>query len=380
MSSGAGFHPTTRAKPDLHDEDTDLEDPGTLGEYLRLCHDHLTRPFAHADREALACQRRHRRITGAAAAFGGGALVLSSVTISFKGLIPPWLILVEAAVATLATIFVLTGLVRRWHGEWLLRRYQAEQLRLVKFRFLVDPEFWCEGGPSAVRNRDRFIHEIARIETIEEGELDALAADEDVPKPPSEAACAAISDALRLEILAYYRRRRLESQIRYFASAGRKRPRMYQSPALLPFIFFASVLAVVVHVWAERVEQSEHAKRTEGAALEFRASPNRESEPAHRRDPAGSGPIEALSRVALAISLGLPGAWAGIRTWKTANEFGRNHSRSLARFRSLTKIADRLSPQASAEDVFTDLGLAEHVLASDQGEWLRLMREAEWYG
>lgn len=376
--------PRHHPRHDLHDAETDVDDPGPLGEYLRLCRDHLSEPFGHADREALASQRQHRRVTGAGAALGGAALVLAAVNISFHGLIPTWLLLVEAGLAALATVFVLAGLVRRWHGEWLLRRYQAEQFRLVKFRFLVDPDFWCEGGPSAVRTRDRFIHEVARIQAIEEGELDALAADEDVPKLPSEAACAAISDALRLEILAYYRRQRLESQIRYFSTAGRKRARLYQSPALLPLIFFASVLAIVVHAWAERQERVEGTKRTPSRPELRAAAPDGGRPEGARRHEAAprssSEPVEMLGRVALALSLGLPGAWAGIRTWKTANEFGRNHARSLARFRSLSKIADRLSPHAAAEDVFADLGLAEHVLATDQGEWLRLMREAEWYG
>lgn len=364
------------AKHDLHDVGTDVEDSGPLGEYLRLCRDHLSKPFEEADREAVSSQRWHRRITGAAAAFGGAALVLAAVYISFHGALPTSTVLVEAVLAGIATLFVLAGMIRGWHGDWLLRRYQAEQLRLAKFRYLVDPEFWSEGGPSAIRKRDQFLHEIERIRTIEEKELDALAADESIPSLPSEAACNAIPDALRLEILAYYRRRRLESQLAYFSSSGRRKPRWYQSPALLPFIFFASIVGVVLHAWAERATESE--KRHESPVL--RALPEAGAAGKQGEHTAPGGPIESLGHVALALSLGLPGAWAGIRTWRTANEFGRNHSRSLARFRSLSKIADRLSPSVAAVEVFADLGLSEHILESDQGEWLRLMREAEWYG
>jgi hypothetical protein len=364
------------SKHDLHDAAIDLEDPGPLGEYLRLCRDHLIRPFEEADREALSSQAWHRGFTGAAAGLGGSALVLSALNIAFHGILPTWLLMVEAVLAAVATVFVLAGIVRGWHGEWLLRRYQAEQLRLAKFRFLVDPEFWCEGGPTGARTKDRFLREIERIRAIEEKELDALAADEGIPRDPSEAACGAITDALRLEILAYYRRRRLESQLAYFSNAGRRKPRWYQSPALLPSIFFASIVCVVLHVWAVRAGES--AARREHPVLE---APGRGREERPGPDePNGSRPLDDLARIALALSLGLPGAWAGIRTWRTANEFGRNHARSLARFKSLSKVAERISPAAPVWDVFADLGLAEHILESDQGEWLRLMREAEWYG
>jgi hypothetical protein len=231
---------------------------------------------------------------------------------------------------------------------------------------LVDPEFWCSGGPALPGPRDRFIRKIGDILAIQEKQLEGYAADEDVPKLPSAADCAGITRDLRLEILTYYRRRRLNSQIAYFSKSGSRRIRWYQSPALLPFIFFTSVLCVGLHAWAEH-------------ALEHRVGipPElvRQNAIVPRRDP-----VEKLGRFALALSLALPGAWAGVRTWRTANEFGRNQSRSLARFHSLSKIAERMRPDAPAEDVFADLGLSEHILAADQGEWLRLMRDADWYG
>ncbi len=365
----------SRPQDELHDEETDLADPGPLGEFLRLCRDHLTKPFRHADREAIESQRWHRRVTGSAAVLGGFSLVLAAVNIAMPLLFGPPGILAEAVLAVLATILVFTGILRGWHGDWLLRRFQAEQLRLAKFRFLVNPDFWCEGAAAAPGPRDRFLREIERIEALQEEDLASVAADENVPTLPSGAACGSIPDALRLEILAYYRRQRLAAQIAYFSATGRRKRRWYQSPALLPGVFFVSVLCVALHAWAHRVS---HSHRGESATVTAATAKTSESAaPAESRFPQG---VEGLGALALALSLGLPGGWAAVRTWRTANEFGRNRTRSLARFHSLSKVADRLRAQAPAEDVFSDLGLCEHILAADQGEWLRLMLEAEWYG
>ena len=40
----------------------------------------------------------------------------------------------------------------------------------------------------------------------------------------------------------------------------------------------------------------------------------------------------------------------------------------------------RPAPPPALDSLFQNIALAESVLAADQGEWLRLMIEAEWYG
>ncbi|MEO8433061.1 MAG: hypothetical protein ABI592_16275 [Acidobacteriota bacterium] len=355
-----------RPDDEMHDDPQDLGDPGPLGEYLRLCRDQIVGPFDEADSQALRSQKLHRRITGLAAAFGGASLVAAAVNIAFLDAATELTLLVEASLAAVGTALVFAGLVKSWHGEWLLRRFQAEQLRLLKFRMLVDPDFWCAGGPALPGPRERLLRKIEEIQGIREKQLETFAAREGVPKIASAAECAGITRDLRLEILTYYRRRRLNSQITYFSRSGSRPSRWYQSSAILPFIFFTSVLCVGLHAWAEHAMEH-RVGRAAAVAGERSGAP--------RRDP-----VEKLGRLALALSLALPGAWAGFRTWRTANEFGRNQSRSQARFDSLSKIAERLRPDASNEAVFADLGLSEHILAADQGEWLRLMRDADWYG
>ncbi len=373
----------SRLRDELHDEETDLADPGPLGEFLRLCRDHLVVPFRHADQEAIRNQARHRWITGTAALLGGASLVLAAVNISFPPFMEEGGILIEAFFSVIATALVLIGIVRSWHGDWLLKRYQAEQLRLAKFRFLVDPDFWCEGAASAPGPRDRFLREIERIEAVQEEDLKSVAADEGIPALPSGSACGGVPEPLRLEILTYYRRKRLAAQTDYFSATGRRKRRWYQSPALLPMVFFASVLCVALHAGAHLLAHgSRAAMETSGESRHAKTAPATATAASEKKTttPPHSSPVETFAGFMLAASLALPGGWAAVRTWRTANEFGRNRSRSLARFHSLSKIADRLRADSEATDVFSDLGLAEHILAGDQGEWLRLMLEAEWYG
>lgn len=339
---------------ELHDEKADLDDPGPLGDYLRFCASHFLEPYERADQEALSNQRLHRRFTRMAGVLGAIGLCIAACNIAFPGVASAallrrpsteydWRLLFELVGAMLAALSVAAGLIFGWHKKWLLNRTKAEQLRLLKFRELVNPDFWC----SDVRPQEtqtRIKNEILLIDGWTEDHLPDIAEKEHVPTLPREAACKQLSHAQRLEILAYYRRKRLEFQIEYFSRSG-KREHLSQRGGWLPLVFFASVVFAAGHV------AFEHA-----------------------------GELELEKRIALAASLGIPAAWAAFRTYRTANEFGRNRSRSIAKCSALVAVENRLRPDASAGDVFADMGLCEYVLASDQGEWLRLMIEAEWYG
>ncbi len=79
-------------------------------------------------------------------------------------------------------------------------------------------------------------------------------------------------------------------------------------------------------------------------------------------------------------SLAVPAAWTAIRTQRTAHEFARNVVRSRARHSALCLISERLLEEKDLVAIFGYLYLCEFILAADQHEWLRLMKEAEWYG
>ncbi|HTO76076.1 MAG TPA: hypothetical protein VMQ61_08360 [Thermoanaerobaculia bacterium] len=343
---------------DIHDEGRDLSDEGPLGKYLSFCARELVPAYEKADGDANVNQRRHRRFTGLAGALGAIGLAFAAVNIAFPDevlpgpLFPPatlyeWRLFLEAAFSLFAATLVALGLVLEFHRAWLIARYKAERLRLLKFQKIVEPDFWCAGGVTPKSERD-FATARDKIVALGENDLPALAHAEDaIPPRPSATACEALDRAQRLVIVAYYRRKRLDFQIDYFARAAERiEKRWIRRPGWLPLVFFTSVAFAAFHVAAEH---------------------------------AGTNWQQAKS-IALAISFGIPALWAAARTYRSANEFGRNENRSLAKNASLSTIRNRLDPDGPPDDVFSDLGLCEYVLATDLGEWLRLMREAEWYG
>ena len=79
----------------------------------------------------------------------------------------------------------------------------------------------------------------------------------------------------------------------------------------------------------------------------------------------------------------LPVVGAGVRTLRSAFEFGRNKLRYRAAHHALTRLANRLDARRrdalDAPGLFRELSLCELILEHEHREWLRLMVEAEWY-
>ncbi len=343
---------------DVHDEGRDLSDEGPLGRYLSFCARELVPAYEKADGEANVNQGRHRLFTGAAGILGAIGLAIAAVNIAFPEkvlpgpLFPPatpyeWRLFAEAAFSLVATALVAVGLLFEFHKAWLIARYKAERLRLLKFAKIVDAGFWCAGGLTP-RSETDFGAARDAIMALGENDLPALAHAQDAISPrPSASACEELDRAHRLVIVAYYRRKRLDVQIDYFARAAERiEKRWIRRPGWLPLVFFTSVAFAAFHVAAEHASEDWQQARS----------------------------------IALAVSFGIPALWAAARTYRSANEFGRNENRSLSKGSALSTIRKRLDPDGPPDDIFSDLGLCEYVLATDLGEWLRLMREAEWYG
>jgi hypothetical protein len=95
------------------------------------------------------------------------------------------------------------------------------------------------------------------------------------------------------------------------------------------------------------------------------------------------GAIEAeedWNKGLIAVAAALPAAAAAIRTYRSAREFGRNANRHLATRSTLQEISGRLRDRPSVNDSYRDIELCEFVFEGDSREWLRLMKEAEWFG
>jgi len=249
----------------------------------------------------------------------------------------------ELAFAILSALTVLSGIIAGWHKRWLLSRYQAEQFRLLKFDFLTEPALWKE--PQEVWQHE-LEDRIREIDAIEDGDLEHQAKIENVAKA-APADLEAVPARQREELWRYYVQRRLEFQIHYFSRIAGSEPRgLLRNSRIAPAIFFVTVTLLAYHL-----------------ILEMKLG--------DKADPP----------LFLILSLLVPALWSGVRTFRSANQFGRNRARSAAKAAALRQVARRMEVTPPPLDaVFQDIAVAESVLASDQGEWLRLMNEAEWYG
>jgi hypothetical protein len=309
--------------------------------------------FAEADAEANRLQRRHRGMTFAAASFGTGALLLGLLLLGSAEADwthARWVPWVEGALIALTALAVALGLILDRHRGWLRWRFQAEHYRLFLFHLLADPSFWRSGKPGA-RQLER-----EKLAALSHLELDALAREEPIARLPDPEVCAAVEGSLLPVLVSFYARARLDTQIAYFQRTVEREGRsvLFTSRLLAPFFLFGGVVFVLTHLVAEWAAR-------------------RMADPSAR---------EAWSRAGiflLAVSAMLPALYAGIRTWRSANEYSRNAARAKAKLGALTELKKALLTEEDPSRVFTLLSLSESLLEAEQREWLRLMLEAEWF-
>jgi hypothetical protein len=151
-------------------------------------------------------------------------------------------------------------------------------------------------------------------------------------------------------LAAYYERKRLGPQREYFAQIANRAGHF--GSRTLPLFFFGAVFLEILQV-----------------VVSFTGGDSDASAP----------PTGAIWLAAAAIAL--PTIWAGIRTYQGAREDSRNAIRSRARHGAMAQLGERMqAARGNPVELLWTMRLAEFVLLIDRREWLRLLREAEWYG
>lgn len=362
----------------VEEPDDDMHDPRDrsaafpLGDFLRICDPCAESPevkpcfrqdFVETDAEANRAQRAYGVVVRTAAILGVGALLLGLAQRLFgpqraatdapaKFLIP-----LEFLYTLVALLFALAALLTARQERWLSERFKAERLRLLKFKLLIDPTLWRPGLRDLAPWRNRLETERRVIANLPDGILDALKASDSLPELPRTEDCLAVEPPALQRLLEYYRRKRLGFQLEYFE--GRTRKKMRLANPRLPGIFFFVGIALVLC----------------NDILEWATRGIRESQ------------VETVSLVLVLASLAVPMGWSAIRTVRGAHEFARNSARSHARSAALSEIAHHLDEATAASPdrwdrpmIFGYLSLCEGILAADQHEWMRLMKDAEWHG
>lgn len=340
--------------------------------------------YEEADAKANRLRRWHRRLTLICVVSGTLALLLGIVQLTVGSLkpvsatgwtfaqmvsvvvelltdfgwAPPW---VEIVLVLVAAMGVVAGYFLQRRDSWLYWRYMAERFRSSSFQVMIQPGFWGTTVPApadwhrALEVEDRSIRSMRNA--------DEAAEREEVLRVPEPGICAAADLELTRRLACHYRKNRLEPQIRYLEHLIAQRGGNWlDNPVVQPIVFFSSVVAVAVHLAFESSAGSVHEAVTSTAHELF----------------------ENASILLLLLSAAIPMLWTGFRTWRSANEYARNVSRSRAKAELLLAQSDWLEKELDAVhdpfQVFTALAISENLLRNELREWLRLMLDTEWYG
>lgn len=347
---------TSRSRPgasipgdDMHDtaEELDaLSATPTLRFAVESLGAQVTPAFDQADRKALSHQRWYRVLTLFATTFGTVSILLSIVGLAM----PSWaldLLLPQAIVLGLTTVAVLLGLFAYRHENWLLERCRAEQLRALKFTRLLDETLWNGDEKDRLAWLERVRADVERLRALRYHDILSIAGTEEVP---GLRATRALDPSAMTSLAAYYNRKRLGPQRDYFLQVSSSSQHI--GARALPLFFFGAVFLEILQVVLSYIS-----------------------------DAPGGAPMPSGAVWLAAAAVALPAIWAGIRTYQGAREDSRNSIRSKARHGAMTQLSERmLASRSNPVELLWTMRLTEFVLQVDQREWLRLLREAEWYG
>lgn len=349
---------------DMDDDAADLARwPQLLG-LLTVMRDTVWPVYRDANNAAMSQQKQHAKLVRWAAMFGTAAVLcaISELATDAPG-VRHWFGIIELLTAAAALVLVGMGLWSALHPDWLLKRFIAEQCRFVKFHLLLNPALWQ--GKTDAEIKTAIEHTLLPLrkagedsskggshgkEFIEEWvkwEQDKQIVGRYQPIPGS------LPADLARELTDYYHDKRLSVQGAYFDGQAKKRRVLEMRTRYIPpLCFFLSILVAFLHF-----------------ALELLAG---------KPVPGEHSSLHTIAEMCIVAAAVLPVFAAGIRTYRSAHEFGRNQLRFTAMSHYLQVITTDI--RTRPEDAFPLLREAEMALDAEHRAWLRLMLEAEWFG
>lgn len=335
---------------DMIDPDEEIERSWPLlAELLRFCRETILPPFREADRTAVRCQWHHKIVVMIAAVCGSLAVMLAIAQLALQRIehVTEMAGTIELISALLALVAVGFGLWAARQKQWLLERHKAERFRLLKYAFLVNSIF-CKDHAALQQRTSETVEVISDLDEVDmEGWLETRV----LPEIEDDGAPSDPLTEFQRQLQKYILTKRVSFQKRYFQlRANTARHTDHFLHQLPPAMFFASVICVFLHAGWDRL-QPESARTNPGVGI-----------------------------VLTFFAAALPVLGAGIRTIRSAMEYGRNTLRYVAAWHNLKKM------EIEIEQAHTTVGLqlrstrVEQLLEVENREWLRLMIEAEWFG
>jgi hypothetical protein len=356
----------------------ELEAFPAVADMIRVGTDVILPTYLKADQTANRRQSQHRTLTLLAAVGGTVAMLLSLIEVSelSGGRLPPW---VELGMLLMALAAIVLGLGAAAAPGWLLERHKAEHCRLQKFRFLIDPELWT-GDPARREARiQKLKDDIALMATADKEKMDAWIETEVITTAPSGWSEQVVEDGSLHDLVGYYRRNRLASQLGYFRKRKDSFSRREAILKVLPTaLFIGSVLLALANSAYVYGVSLEYIKPNFGLSQVAHAAAEPDDHGAaaegSHHEPDTTSRLLTVTMASLAIIA------AGVRTVRGASEYGRNSSRYAAKYEMLNGVEERLQRGPIDLSVLPYFWHAEQSLEADHRDWLRLMREAEWFG
>lgn len=338
---------------DMEDTPDELRRWPHLHRALQACGEAILPIYLKADDAAIRHQRWHRWLTLAAALFGT-ITVLAGILQLSRLVNPAWPLGVEVAAALFAVFAVLLGVLSLRQKQWLLERHKAEQCRLLKFRFLIDPAIWQSSDVDWAVHVGRLRQGVQTVEQLQADSLHHGAEEDLIPDLPKSLVSPRAVDRPPQDLLDFYQYKRLQLQMAYFARQAEHNIRFDRYTRLLPpGLFFVSVAFACLHFVYDLIRAADHS-------------------PASPPDP--------LSVLLIVAAIAIPVVGACVRTLRTAYEFARNTSRFRAKYVALGRLAERLQREDDPVALWYAMWCCEQIMDAEHREWLRLMIEAEWFG
>ncbi|MGH9440772.1 MAG: hypothetical protein ACRD16_00695 [Thermoanaerobaculia bacterium] len=339
-----------RSLSDVDDSPEAVTPPFPLHEALALSRELLVGTHQKASLEAARLRARDRSLTLGCVWAGFFALFLLGAQMGFSSLpafSSPGVVIALGIVETAAAILALGALGWRSAASTarksILALHRAERCRLLKFRFLVDPNLWMHRGNEAAERRERFRTEAGEIRALTFDRAADWASRDTVAFAPTLPVGSGIDAHTVHTLVDYYQERRLVPQIDEIGrSIGRASARdAYRGVSSI--LFFAAIALVAIHAVVS--------PPLAGVSSLLPGSV--------------WGRLIAAAAVilpALGLALTLSGAAAG-SSGDRASLSGAHHA--------LSELSGRLQKASGAEAIFRELGFCEDVLESHHREWLR---------
>lgn len=312
--------------------------------------------YTDTNQLAKLAQTRHRRYLVCAAFFGVSAVLVAIIQLHWFHVLEPghppgMFAVIEALAAVVALIAVVVGLKAAFAHRWLLHRFKAEACRAAKFNLLLNGGQICDGG--TLKSPEAFVKD---LETMSNKHMPHSWVRRELNVFEfRKCQQVQIADEYIRQLRDYFIAKRIEVQRNYFKREMEARESRERWTVHLPAAcFFISVAAALFHflfelaIWKLNVELS----------------------------------IQKQILVGLLLCAACaPVIGAGIRTYRSAHEFGRNVNRYTSLYNHLGRLLEELLVEGKpAHELLETMWEAERALESEHRSWMRLMIEAEWFG